>query len=36
LDLVINVKPNAAAAEFRDYSSDLERVLAKIAAGGAR
>ena len=36
LDLVINVKPNAAAAEFRDYSSDLQRVLAKIAAGGAR
>jgi ribonuclease P protein component len=36
LDLVINVKPNAAAAEFRDYSSDLERVLGKIAAGDAR
>jgi ribonuclease P protein component len=36
LDLVINVKPNAAAAEFRDFSSDLERTLGKIAAGGAR
>ena len=36
LDLVINVKPNAAAADFRDYSSDLERVLGKIAAGDAR
>jgi ribonuclease P protein component len=36
LDLVINVKPNAAAAEFRDYSSDLERALRKIAAGDAR
>ncbi len=36
LDFVINVKSNAAAAEFRDYSNDLERVLAKIAAGGAR
>ena len=31
LDLVINVKPNAAAADFRDFSSDLERALRKIA-----
>lgn len=31
LDLVINVKPNAAAANFREYSSDLERALRKIA-----
>ncbi len=31
LDLVINVKPNAATAVFRDYSSDLERALRKIA-----
>ena len=36
LDLVINVKPNAAAAEFRDYQSDLERALAKVATGAAR
>jgi ribonuclease P protein component len=31
LDVVINVKPNAADADFRDYSSDLERALRKIA-----
>ena len=31
LDLVINVKSNAAMAEFRDYSSDLERALRKIS-----
>jgi ribonuclease P protein component len=36
LDLVINIKPNAADADFRDYSSDLERSLRKIAAGEAR
>jgi ribonuclease P protein component len=36
LDLVINVKPNAADADYRDYSSDLERSLRKIAAGEAR
>ena len=36
LDLVINVKPNAVDADFRDYSSDLERSLRKIAAGEAR
>jgi ribonuclease P protein component len=30
LDLVINVKANAAAAKFSDYSSDLERALRKI------
>ena len=36
LDLVINVKPNAATAAFRDYSSDLERTLGKIAAGDSR
>ena len=27
LDIVVNVKPNAAEAAFCDYSSDLERVL---------
>ena len=31
VDVVINVKPNAATADFRDYSDDLERVLRKIA-----
>ena len=31
LDLVINVKSNAATAEFRDYRSDLERALRKIS-----
>lgn len=31
LDVVINVKPNAAAADFADYRSDLERALRKIA-----
>ena len=31
LDFVINVKPNAAAADFREFSSDLERALRKIA-----
>ena len=32
LDVVINVKPNAAEANFRDFSGDLERALHKIAA----
>ena len=27
LDIVVNVKPNAAQAAFRDYCNDLERVL---------
>ena len=36
LDLVINVKPNAASAVFGDFSADLEGVLGKIAAGDAR
>ena len=31
LDIVVNVKPNAAAAAFRDYSHDLERVLRRVA-----
>ncbi|HUP48349.1 MAG TPA: ribonuclease P protein component [Thermoanaerobaculia bacterium] len=33
LDIVINVKPNAAEASFRDYSHDLGRVLRRVAAG---
>ena len=32
LDVVVNVKPNAAAATFDDYSGDLSRALARIAA----
>lgn len=31
LDIVVNVKPNAAAAAFREYSLDLERVLRRVA-----
>jgi ribonuclease P protein component len=31
VDVVINVKPSAATAKFRDYSSDLEGALRKIA-----
>lgn len=36
LDVVINVKPNAADADFRDFRSDLERALHKIAAEETR
>ena len=32
LDIVVNVKPNAAAAAFRDYSLDLERVLRRAVS----
>ena len=31
LDIVVNVKPNAAAASFDDYSRDLARVLERLA-----
>ena len=31
LDIVVNVKPNAAAASFADFSSDLARALEKVA-----
>lgn len=31
LDLVVNVKPNAAEATFDDYSRELVRALARIA-----
>lgn len=31
LDIVVNVKPNAAAASFADYSADLARALEKVA-----
>lgn len=32
LDLVINVKPVAADASFREFSGDLQRVLQKMSA----
>lgn len=32
LDVVVNVKPNAADAAFADYSNDLERTLRRIAS----
>lgn len=31
LDIVINVKPNAADTSFQDYSRDLARVLERLA-----
>ena len=31
LDIVVNVKPNAAEATFEDYSRDLARVLGRLA-----
>lgn len=31
LDIVVNVKPNAAAASFEDYSRELTRVLERVA-----
>lgn len=30
LDVVVNVKPNAAEATYRDYSRDLTRALARV------
>ena len=36
LDLVVNVKPGAASAQFREFSADLERTLKKIATGETR
>jgi ribonuclease P protein component len=30
LDIVVNVKPNAAEATFEDYSRDLTRVLSRV------
>jgi ribonuclease P protein component len=32
LDIVVNVKPNAAETSFQDYSRDLTRVLERVAA----
>ena len=31
LDIVVNVKPNAADASYRDYSADLRRGLQRVA-----
>jgi ribonuclease P protein component len=31
LDIVVNVKPNAAAADFAGYSRDLRQALGRIA-----
>jgi ribonuclease P protein component len=31
LDIVVNVKPNASAASFEDYSRELARVLERLA-----
>jgi ribonuclease P protein component len=31
LDIVVNVKPNAAQATFSDYRADLERALVRVA-----
>lgn len=36
LDFVVNVKPNAVGAEWRDFSRDLERVLARATSEPAR
>jgi ribonuclease P protein component len=33
LDIVVNVKSNAADATFQDYSRDLSRVLERVASG---
>ena len=36
LDIVVNVKPNAADASFADYSRDLARVLERVVSDAAR
>ncbi len=36
LDIVVNVKPNAAAASFEDYSRDLTRALERLVSDSAR
>jgi ribonuclease P protein component len=35
LDVVVNVKPNAADATFPDYSRDLEKVLRRVVTASA-
>jgi ribonuclease P protein component len=36
LDIVVNVKPNAADASFPEYRDDLARVLRRVATEAAR
>jgi ribonuclease P protein component len=36
LDLVVNVKPNASDATFREYRDDLQRVLRRVADEASR
>jgi ribonuclease P protein component len=36
LDIVLNVKPNAAAAKFREFRDDLIRVLQRLREDGSR
>ena len=36
LDVVVNVKPNAAQATYLDYSQDLARVLRRVVSESAR
>jgi ribonuclease P protein component len=36
LDLVVNVKPNASDATFRDYRDDLQRALRRVADEASR
>ena len=35
MDFVVNVKPNAAEASFREYSQDLTRVLQRVVSARA-
>jgi len=35
LDVVVNVKPNAASASFQDYGRDLTRALERVAGNRA-
>jgi ribonuclease P protein component len=36
VDIVVNVKPNAADASFQDFSRDLRRVLERVVAEAGR
>jgi ribonuclease P protein component len=36
LDIVVNVKPNAAQSSFHDFSRDLSRALERVVADAAR
>jgi ribonuclease P protein component len=36
LDIVVNVKPNAADATFQDFSRDLRRVLERVVSDARR